>query len=234
MLAERGWFGRNIRNAAVRQHAREFVGTDETIGDLQLALLVSEGCKPTSQVLEVGCGALHTAIPTVRFLEVGHYVGVDPAVWLREAAMTRPQVRQLMSDRKARFLDVDTFDASGLGLTYDFVISHSILSHAAADQLSEYLANTSKALSPGGKIIASIRLAEGNDFGSRGSSDGADTQAAQWVYPGVSFFTRDTIVRSADALDLRVAFRPEYTAFFTAVSPPQVHDWLVITRRIDL
>jgi cyclopropane fatty-acyl-phospholipid synthase-like methyltransferase len=228
-LSARGWLALP-RDASMRQRAKEFVGTDDTNGNLQLALLVAEGCTPASSVLEVGCGALHTAVPTVRFLDAGQYVGIDPATWLREAAMTAPAVRRLMSEKQAEFLDVDNFDASSLGRTYDFVISHSILSHAAAAQLPEYLANTSKVLSARGKILASLRLAEGNDFGSAGSPDGADSEDGTWVYPGVSYFTVDTLRRTAASLELDVEFKPEYTALFTAVQPHQVHDWVVFTR----
>src|SRR2546430_1824405 len=115
-LAARGLLGTSLRDSALRRRARAFVDTDEVSGVLQFAILVAEGCVPGSYVLEIGCGALHAAVPTVAFLEPGHWVGVDPTEWLRDAAMTEPAVKQLMDGQSAQFLNVDDFDASSLGM----------------------------------------------------------------------------------------------------------------------
>jgi len=56
---------------------------------------------------------------------------VDPNEWLVQTARDEPDVEQLVTDKRARFLHVDTFDASSLGVTFDYVLSHSVLSHCA-------------------------------------------------------------------------------------------------------
>lgn len=50
------------------------------------------------------------------------------------------------------------------------MLSHSVLSHAAHWQLGEFLANVGVVLAPGGVILASLRLAERNAYGSAGSN----------------------------------------------------------------
>jgi hypothetical protein len=85
-------------------------------------------------------------------------------------------------------------------------------------------------LSPGGRTIASIRLAEGNVFGSSGSPDGRDSMHDEWQYPGVSWFTLGTVKRTAKAHGLDVAVKPEYTRLLTSRRPHEVHDWLVLSR----
>ena len=35
-----------------------------------------------SHVLEVGCGCLSAGVPVMRYLQRGHYVGIDPNRWL--------------------------------------------------------------------------------------------------------------------------------------------------------
>src|SRR5712691_9398681 len=120
------------------EDADRYVFTDDVSGQLQLELLKRQGCKPDSKVLEVGCGNLHAGIQLIQYLEVGNYVGVDPNKWLRETAMKQRRVRQLVKDKQARFLSVDNFDASALGIKFDFVLSHSVLSHCAHWQLEVY------------------------------------------------------------------------------------------------
>lgn len=212
--------------------AKRYVGTDEVSGQLQLELLKREGCVPASRVLEVGCGCLHLGALLMQYLDPGHYVGIDPNEWLREKVMRKkPHVRRLVEERKARFLTVEDFDASALGVQFDFVFSHSVLSHCAHRQLGQFLQNSLKVLAPGGRILSSIRLAEGNAYGCAGSPDKQDSMDEQWVYPGVSWFKLSTATRVAGELGLATRYVPEYTEFYTKTRPYEKHDWLVFRRK---
>src|ERR1700686_3819341 len=102
--------------------------------------------------------------------------------------MKNQKVRQLVKKKRARFLSVEDFDASQLRIQFDFVFSHSVLSHCAHWQLEVFLKNICKVLAPDGRILASIRLSEGNPHGSTGTPDGQDSRDATWQYPGVSWF----------------------------------------------
>lgn len=113
----------------VRRAARAYASSYETSGELQKELLERTGCVPGSKVLEVGCGFLNAGIPIIRFLAADNYVGLDPNRWLVDAARGKRGVRTLMKEKRPRFLYVNTFDASELGIEFDFVISHSVLSH---------------------------------------------------------------------------------------------------------
>lgn len=208
-----------------------FVGTDEISGQLQFELLQREGCRHDSRVLEIGCGDLHAGIPLIQFLEKGHYVGIDPNKWLRQKTLKNRQVRELVREKQARFLSRDDFDASKLGIKFDFVLSHSVLSHAAHWQLEQYLANAAKVLAPEGRIVASLRLAEGNAFGSPGTSDKNDSMDQEWVYPGASWFKLATVRETADRCGLTALHKPEYTKFYVNTRPGEVHDWFVFCNK---
>jgi cyclopropane fatty-acyl-phospholipid synthase-like methyltransferase len=208
--------------------ARTYVGTDLVSGEIQFELLVLEGLRPSSRVLEIGCGALHAAIPILRFTEPDRFVGIDPNVWLRDTQLKRASVKGLVQTKRPRFLDRSDFDARETGFRFDFVLSHSILSHAANWQLAQFFENAAAVLAPGGKMVVSIRLAEGNDYGSVGSPDRKDTNSKDWTYPGVTFFARTTVDRVAAEANLSVVVKPEYTALMTARRPTECHDWLVI------
>jgi SAM-dependent methyltransferase len=212
--------------------ARRFVGTDEVSGQLQLALLQRQGCVPASRVLELGCGCLHVGVPLMQYLDKGNYVGVDPNDWLRQTIMKKqPHVGRLVEERGARFLNSDDFDASELGMEFDFVFSHSVLSHCAHWQLEQFLRNTVKVLAPGGRILSSIRLAEGNAYGSAGTADKKDSMDQEWQYPGVSWFTLATVMETAERQGLTATYLPEYTEFYTKTRPLEGHDWIVFQRR---
>jgi cyclopropane fatty-acyl-phospholipid synthase-like methyltransferase len=207
--------------------ARSYVGTDEVSGQLQLELLKQQGCRPNSKVLEMGCGRLHAGIPVMVYLDKGNYLGVDPNEWLRHTVMKNRHVRQVIEEKQPTFLSADDFDASELGIKFDFVLSHSVLSHCAHWQLELFLRNVAKVLAPGGRILASIYLAEGNAYGSRGTPDKEDSMHQEWQYPGVSFFKLSTVVKTADTLGLTAVHIPGYTEFYTQTRPKECHDWLV-------
>jgi cyclopropane fatty-acyl-phospholipid synthase-like methyltransferase len=210
-----------------KEDADLYVATDEVSGQLQVELLKREGCRPNSKVLEVGCGNLHAGIPLIRYLEKDNYVGIDPNEWLRQAAMEKDDIRQLVKSKGARFLTAIDFDASKFDIKFDFVLSHSILSHCAHWQLELFLKNVAKVLAPRARILASIRLAEGNAYGSTGTPDRDDSRDETWQYPGVSWFKLSTVKAIAAKHGLTVTYIPEYTEFYTKTRPKEFHDWLV-------
>jgi cyclopropane fatty-acyl-phospholipid synthase-like methyltransferase len=213
------------------EDADRYVATDEVSGQLQFELVKREGCKPDSKLLEIGCGNLHGAVPLIEYLDRCNYVGVDPNEWLRKAAMKDRRIRQLIKTKRARFLSVDDFDASGLGIKFDFVFSHSVLSHCAHWQLEDFLRNASKVLAPGGRILASIRLAEGNAYGSSGAPDREDSKDETWQYQSVSWFKLLTVREAAESHGLGAVHVPEYTEFYIRTRPKECHDWLVFCHK---
>ena len=123
--------------------------------------------------------------------------------------MRDQRVRSLVVNKGARFLTRDDFDASSLGVKFDFVFAHSVLSHAAYWQLEAFLRNTSKVLLPEGKILASLCLAEGNAYGNPGTSNKQDSMDDTWQYPGNSWFKLTTVETTAAKLGLTATYIPE-------------------------
>jgi cyclopropane fatty-acyl-phospholipid synthase-like methyltransferase len=210
---------------------KKYVKTNEISGQLQFELLKKTGCRPDSYVLDIGCGCLHAGVPLMEFLETGHYAGIDPNEWLRDKVMKKPGVRDLVQRKRPHFLSNENFDAAELGISFDYVFAHSVLSHAAHWQLEQFLGNSSAVLAPQGRILASIRLAEGNEFGSSGSEDGQDSKADEWQYPGISWFRLSTVESVADRLGLFARLVPEYTRFYTQTRPSEFHDWILFGRK---
>jgi SAM-dependent methyltransferase len=211
------------------EEARRYVGTGFDTGDVQLDLLKLEGCLPSSDVLEIGCGCLTAGVPVMGYLDAGRYAGIEPNTWLVESALELRRVRRLVKRKRAVFLSRTDFDARELGRTYDYVLSHSVLSHCAHRQLDQFLENVGRVLRPEGRVVASIRLAEGNAYGSEGSPDRQDSRDEDWQYPGVSWFTFETVRVTAERHGLDVVVKPAYTELLTRRIRREFHDWLVFS-----
>ena len=145
------------------EHAQAYVGNAghdyHMAGICQLEMLKRNGLKPNHHVLEVGCGALVAGRPLIQFLELDRYVGIEPNTWLVDAAYRHfPDMGEWFLDKRPVFLSRTDFDASETGRHFDFVISHSILSHAAHWQLPLFFARVALVLSPYGVGVISLRM----------------------------------------------------------------------------
>lgn len=208
--------------------AIDYCGTRPSGGRCQLEILLREGLKKQHHVLEIGCGALMSAIPIMSFLEKSHYVGIEPNTWLIKASLQIPENQIVVDQQSPIFLQNTDFDASSLGIAFDFIFAHSIMSHAAYWQLPLFLKNCAQVLKDGGKVIFSIRLTEVNGFGGEGAS--SETLSQDWVYPSCSFFDRQTVVKEARLWFRGVEYKLEYTALLTSDCPGVCHDWFVLTK----
>lgn len=206
----------------------EFVGTTKESGLVQLDLLKKEGLSKTSSFLEIGCGMLNLGIFLIEYLEPNRYVGIDPNEWLRKDVLDHN--RSTFLEKNPIFLSNDSFDSSELNRSFDFIFSHSVLSHVSYDQIDQFLEKCKKVLNKKGKILSSIRLAEGNDYGSNGSYNKKDSMDKEWQYPGVSWFTMETVIKKANLIGLSVTHKKEYTEYYVNKRPGECHDWLLFEK----
>ena len=136
----------------------------------------------------------------------------------RDCALLCLFLRVQLARSGSVFLNNVNFDASSLGRKFSFVISHSILSHAAAWQLEQYFENTAAVLERGGVSLASLIMGE------------TDSNSAHWIYPGGTQFTAETIQRAAERVGVEIERMPWYTVMLRALTKHETHDWLKITR----
>jgi len=210
------------------QGAVEYVGTRPTGGRLQLELLLLEGLGEEDYVLEIGCGALMSAIPIMSFLKTGHYAGVEPNLWLMDASLKIAENREVVYEKKPVFILNTDFDSSSLERSFNYIFAHSIMSHAAHWQLPLFLENCAKNLKKGGKVIFSIRLTERNGYGGEGADQ--ETHADEWQYPGCSFFDKETVFQEASKWFTKIEYKIEYIKLLTDNCKSVCHDWFVLTK----
>lgn len=213
----------------INQSAVYYVGNDHLEnGRMQLELLKREGLQKNDYVLEIGCGALVAGIPIMLFLEKNHYVGIDPNKWLIEASLEIKENKDIVNARLPIFLYNDAFDASPTKIEFNYIIAHSIMSHAAHWQLPLFLQMCAKVLKPGGKLVFSMRLTEANEFGNPGSP--CETKAEVWQYPGVAFFHKSTVIAEASRYFTNIEHKKMYTKLITSTDGRACHDWFVLTK----
>jgi glycosyltransferase involved in cell wall biosynthesis len=217
-------------------NALGYVCTTPEEGLAQLEVLKQLGCKPHHRVLEIGCGALVAGFPVMQYLDPERYAGIDPNGWLTEASMMLPDVAVVLREKNPRFFQSSNFCAE-TDQKFDFILSHSILSHASSAQLDDFFVAAAKQLTPGGVLAASLRLADGNEFGSPGSAQ-RGTDFTEWQYPGVSWFAETDVLDRARRAGFSAVIDRELTRTILRGNPKAIHDWLharrVAARRIFL
>lgn len=200
---------------SIYEHAVAYCGDPSSHmqrGELMLQFLQEEGLEPTHKVLDVGCGALSQGEPLLHFLEPGNYTGLDPNQWLIEAALLE---KPWLLQRNPHFTDNSEFRASDG--PYDYIIAHSVLSHAAHWQLEQALRNVRESSNEGAIWLASLRL------------DQYDVYARNWVYPGVSYFRIETVKAVGWHAGWLVEQKPSLRERLTQVCPHDFHDWVKLT-----
>jgi SAM-dependent methyltransferase len=214
----------------VNNDASEYVGTNPEEGIAELAVLITHGCRPEHQVLEIGCGALNAGYPVIQYLNAGNYRGVDPNRWLIEDSLKNPRVQEAVAAKGAGFDYNADFRGDLFGMKFDYVLSHSVLSHAAHWQWEPFLQNLDKCVRPGSLILASLHFTEGNEFGDAGYA-GTEMDFKEWVYPGITYFRKETIFNLTK--DLGYEARTDLVApmLITSTNPSSNHSWIVLRKK---
>lgn len=214
--------------SAANTRAVDYCGTRSSGGVCQLEILKSQGMVSNSYLLEVGCGPLMMGIPAMTYLDNGHYVGIEPNGWIIEQTLSVPENNKIFTNRNPTILSTTDFDARSLDIEFDYVFAHSIMSHASANQLPMFLERCSDVLKPGGILIFSIRLTTPNQWGGEGAPE--ETNSSSWVYPGCSFFHKETVETHAHNFFDSIRLAPEFTEMLTRDCKGVCHDWFIARK----
>ena len=153
----------DVQTAAERLARRRFVGgppgSFEHDGRMQLVALLRAGMKPSSRVLDVGCGALRGGYWLIHFLDPGCYHGIEPNREMLAEGIRTFLEPGLLARAEPSFSHNDDWDFSVFGVDFDFVMARSIWSHAAKPQIAAMLDSFSATAAPGGVMLASYHRA---------------------------------------------------------------------------
>lgn len=157
MTDEPNSYGRQLTAAEIDAKVhRSFVGGMwEEMGALQLDFLRRHGAEPAHQVLDMGCGALRGGIPLIRYLEPGHYCGLDRNASLIEAGR-RELAEAGLEARRPALLVNERFEARLFGRRFDYVVAQSVFTHLPMNSIVRCLVETAEVLQPDGVLFATF------------------------------------------------------------------------------
>lgn len=155
---------------------RRYVGDKnkyDIIGASQFNILINNGLREKHTLLDIGCGSLRAGRFFIQYLVPGHYYGIEPNEWLVEKAIEEEIGKDLVNIKYPFFSYNGDFDFSGFRFNkFDFVIAHSIFSHAGINQVKDCVKNVSHILNKTGKFIFTFCESKENN------------QNKKWTYPG--------------------------------------------------
>jgi SAM-dependent methyltransferase len=106
--------------------------------------------KPEHRLVEIGCGPLQAGAPLIRFLEPGHYTGVD--ISAERLAAARELVQRFgLEEREPRLVRSDDFGLDQLAPgTFDRLWSFHVVIHFPQPLIARFMHAVATLLNPGG------------------------------------------------------------------------------------
>jgi sialic acid synthase SpsE len=167
------------KNIKKNKNSKAYVGPEhlyDIIGDLQTKLLLNMGLNDKHSLLDIGCGCLRAGIHLIPIAK--KYVGVEPEQWLAEKGLSEciDKHGQELIDKKEPVIYGKIEDVKE---KFDYIMLHSIFSHAPVNMIKDYLEKLKYLLNPKGRII--ITYVPGQD----------NYKGAEWVYPGLVTYKKE-------------------------------------------
>jgi len=110
------------------RHREAVGGLWDEIGQLQVDFLISQGLMPHHRLLDIGCGSLRGGVKLIKYLDAGHYAGVDLHESLLNAGYDIELAEAGLRHKLPRSnLVVDgEFDFSWCPMRVDFALAQSV------------------------------------------------------------------------------------------------------------
>lgn len=195
---------------------RGFVGPSEKfdlISAVQFNLLTFLDLREDHYLLDIGCGSLRAGKLFIPFLLPGRYYGIEPEQWLIDEGIRNELGEDILGVKKPVFSNDKDFTLSAFDRKFDYILAHSIFSHAAERQISRCLSEARKVMKPTSLFIATF--AKGDD----------DYSGDEWVYPGFVMYTEDRMRTLFGEQGLASSIlnwpHPEFQVWIVAALPDQ-------------
>jgi SAM-dependent methyltransferase len=166
----------------VKRNPKEAVGgLWEEIGQLQIDFLKGEGLKPSSALLDIGCGTLRGGRHFIRYLDARRYTGTEMSAECVKAA------RQLVADegltgKRPTIVHVPDGNFRFDGLPrFDFIFAQSVFTHLHEPLIEECFANIAGVMEPRSRFYFTFNEADGEGR--------VNITAKDFAYP-LSYFQR--------------------------------------------
>jgi SAM-dependent methyltransferase len=130
-------------------------GDFDRMGQIELAILTDAGLKPSSTLLDFGCGTGRLAVHAIPFLSDGQYIGTDisPTMLVHAGALVTDKLGSMPIN--ARFV-VQPDETFPVDPPVDFLCAYSVFTHMEHEDTFRYLKAALAASTTGTTFVASV------------------------------------------------------------------------------
>jgi SAM-dependent methyltransferase len=100
--------------------------------------------------------ALRAGIHFIRYLEAGHYFGIDHNKEALDAGRQIELVKHGLTHKNPTLVHMDDFNFQSLGVEFDYATIHSVFPHLTLNSIIRCIMNLEKVLVPGGQCYATF------------------------------------------------------------------------------
>ena len=145
------------RKGVERLGHRKYVGDmwDE-IGQMQYDFLVDKGLRPTDILLDIGCGALRGGVHFIRYLERGHYLGIDREQTLLQRGVSEELGDQLFHEKEPELIASSNFEFERFSLRPSYAFAQSLFTHLNKQDIERCFRNLRPVVDPGSRFFATF------------------------------------------------------------------------------
>jgi hypothetical protein len=146
-------------------------GIWEEIGKLQFDFLVAHGLRPEHHLVDVGCGSLRAGVHLIRYLDLGHYCGMEKERDLVRSGITEELGQALFDAKRPLFIISDRFAFECCDSPPDFALAQSLFTHLTPDAIGLCLKNLRTRIADGGVFFATFNESSTETVNPRASHD---------------------------------------------------------------
>ena len=122
-----------------------------------MSFLQAQGLLPRHSLLDYGCGVLRGGLPLIRYLDTGHYVGLDVRPEALRAARKAVR-REGLTEKKPSLVRGEHMDSLTLERRFEYVWSFSVFFHLSDEHVDECLRFVARHLAEDGRLFANVGL----------------------------------------------------------------------------
>lgn len=157
---EPDYTGRVLNEKQIRRgrHRKWIGGHWEKLGALQRDFLLEQALQPHHRFIDVGCGSLRAGRHLIRYLDPGHYYGIDANRSVMQAGYDHELDDHLRTRIPVGNLRAtDRFDVD-FGVRFHLGIAQSVFTHVSLNHVRLCLYRLAQVMAPGARFFATFNL----------------------------------------------------------------------------
>ena len=136
---------------------RKYVGGHwEEIGKLQFDMMVEQGLRPEHYLCDIACGSLRGGVHFIRYLQPGHYLGIEKEQLLIDAGVQEELGRELFEEKRPELVVSSEFEFEKFSARPDYALAQSLFTHLPPFLIRMCLENLRAVIKPDGVFMATF------------------------------------------------------------------------------